>query len=199
MLGIAGTGAVSWPNGDSRLRGAIKWLITFSYFFTGSFSKHITDLSLRLTAFISMATTERETVEVSEELTHVRQFLQIEEARFPDSLKVEFDIEESMERELMPPMLLQPIVENALRHGRDRAGNLNISISARRWDDEVLFRISDTGETHDTADFFNGRGIGLKNVNNRLQTLHGNTVQLERNTPAGVVATIRIPAGRHGD
>ncbi len=147
----------------------------------------------------AMATTERETVEVSEELTHVRQFLQIEKARFSESLTVQYDIEESVELELIPPMLLQPIVENALRHGRDRAGNVTISISARRQEDEVLFRISDTGDTQDTADFFNGRGIGLKNVNNRLQTLYGNTVQLERNTPAGVIATIRIPAGRHGD
>ncbi len=147
----------------------------------------------------AMATTERETVAVSEELKHVRQFLQIEKTRFEESLHVEFDVDETVEQERIPPMLLQPIVENALRHGKDRAGNVNISISAKRQDEDILFRIADTGETNETADFLGGRGIGLKNVDNRLRTLFGNAVQLNRNSPAGVVVSIRIPAGRHGD
>ncbi len=147
----------------------------------------------------AMATTERDTVSISEELKHVRQFLQIEQTRFEDSLHVEFDVEESVETEPIPPMLLQPIVENALRHGKDLAGRVDLSIRARWEEDDILFQIADKGETSDTNNFFNGRGIGLKNVNNRLRTLYGSTIELRRNSPKGVVVSIRIPAGRHGD
>lgn len=147
----------------------------------------------------AMATTERETVAISEELKHVRQFLQIEQTRFEESLHVDFEIEESVETERIPPMLLQPIVENALRHGKEVTGQVNLSIRARWEEDDILFQIADTGETSDTQNFFNGRGIGLKNVNNRLRTLYGSTIQLDRNSPKGVVVSLRIPAGRHGD
>ncbi len=146
----------------------------------------------------ALATTDRETVPIAEELRHIRDYLEIEQARFDDSLSVSYSIDETVESQAIPPMLLQPIVENAIRHGKDVEGRVRLVIEAR-WDDEdVLFEISDCGTTSEVSDFYGGRGIGLKNVNNRLKTLYNNTIQIRPNRPDGVVVSVAIPGGRNG-
>lgn len=144
----------------------------------------------------AMATTERPTVAVSEELTHVRQFLQIEQARFEENLQVEWHVDGSVEQERMPPMLLQPIVENALLHGKDSQGRVFLSLRAERRGEEVVFEIADSGSSTSVDGFSNGRGMGLRNVNDRLRTLYGRTITISRNGSHGVVVSMSLPVSR---
>lgn len=144
----------------------------------------------------TLSTTERDTVSVGEELTHIRQFLQIEQTRFGENLKVDYDIDSAVESLPIPPMLLQPIVENSLRHGKDSEGRVHIHIQADWIGTDVIFQIADHGSGSDVRAFHTGRGIGLKNVRNRLRTLYGNTIRIEPNEPQGVVVSISIPADR---
>ena len=146
----------------------------------------------------TLATTERETVLVADELKNIRDYIEIEQARFEDNLSVAYKIDRSVESQTIPPMLLQPIVENALRHGTDGEGRVDLSIEALWKRDEVVFRIGDHGATNGVRNFFSGRGTGLKNVNNRLKTLYNSTVQIVPNVPTGVIVSFSIPGGRNG-
>jgi len=143
----------------------------------------------------ALSTTERDTVTVSEELGHLRDFLEIEQLRFEDSLSITFQIDSSIESLSMPPMLLQPIVENALRHGGDEAGRVEILIRAELRENEVVFGVEDHGTLSAGSDFFGSRGIGLKNVENRLRTYYGKSIVIRPNNPAGTIVTLSIPAG----
>jgi PAS domain-containing protein len=147
----------------------------------------------------TLATTDRETVPVAEELKHIRDYVEIEQTRFEGNLSVGYRIDGSVESQSMPPMLLQPIVENALRHGKDKEGKVHLSIQAEWHGDDVVFCIGDHGTASQVRDFYSGRGIGLKNVNNRLKTLYNSSIQIRPNTPTGVVVSVSIPGGRNGD
>ncbi len=146
----------------------------------------------------TLATTERETVLVADELKHIRDYIEIEQTRFEGDLSVSYAIDNTVESQSMPPMLLQPIVENALRHGKDDNGRVDLSIKAEWNSDDVVFRIADHGSTSELRDFYGGRGIGLKNVNNRLRTLYNNAIQIRPNEPRGVVVSVAIPGGKNG-
>jgi len=137
-------------------------------------------------------------VPLREELEFLRSYLDIEQMRFPDRLTVTFDIEPKTQELLVPQLILQPLVENALRHGilpREEAGR--VEISARVVDGQHLeLRVRDNGNGLPAANGSPGReGIGLQNVRSRLAQLYGAAQQLQIGNAAtgGVEARIRIP------
>lgn len=137
-------------------------------------------------------------VPLREELEFLRSYLEIEQMRFPDRLTVTFDIEPKAQDLLVPHLILQPLVENALRHGilpREEAGR--VQISARVVDgDQLELKVRDNGSGLAPANGNPGReGIGLQNVRSRLAQLYGAAQQLEIGNAAvgGVEARIRIP------
>lgn len=141
---------------------------------------------------------EVQEVPLSEEIEFLKGYLEIEQMRFPDRLTVAFDIEPNTQELLVPHLILQPLVENALRHGilpREEPGR--VEISSRIVDGrELELKIRDNGNGITTENSGGDReGIGLKNVRSRLAHLYGSAQRLTiQNAPGGgVEATVRIP------
>jgi LytS/YehU family sensor histidine kinase len=110
-------------------------------------------------------------VPLSQELQFVEQYLAIERVRFPDRLRVELMIESEVRNALVPIFLLQPLVENAIRHGVTRRVDAGrIAISARREGEMVHLSIRDDGVG---IDEHRSDGVGLSNTRERLRTLYG--------------------------
>jgi two-component sensor histidine kinase len=137
-------------------------------------------------------------VPLREELEFLRSYLEIEQMRFSDRLTVTFDIEPKAQDLLVPHLILQPLVENALRHGilpREEAGR--VEISARVLAGQHLeLRVRDNGNGLAPANDSVGReGIGLQNVRSRLAQLYSEAQQFEIGNAAGggVEARVRIP------
>ena len=137
-------------------------------------------------------------VPLREEIEFLKSYLEIEQMRFPDRLTVTFEIEPKAQDLLVPHLILQPLVENALRHGilpREEAGR--VEISAHVEDGKHLeMKVRDNGNGLTATNGSNGReGIGLKNVRSRLAQLYGDAQQFEIGNVAagGVEARIRIP------
>lgn len=122
----------------------------------------------------------RETVPLEQEIEHVKAYLAIEQARFGDRLKVVFDLE-PFSGVMVPPLILQPLVENAVKHGifPKREGG-TVIIRAKRVDGGVELTVADDGVGFDEAtikEILEKEGptdrIGLFNVNRRLENLYG--------------------------
>ena len=130
----------------------------------------------------------RDEIRLDDELLFVRQYLEIEQVRFGDGLKVNWSIEERARDALVPEFILQPIVENAIRHGLSRRlGARNIAFSATVEGASLRLAIRDDGPgisptgTHD--------GIGLSNTRARLSALYGDAGAVDlRPSPAGIGA-----------
>ena len=133
---------------------------------------------------------------LADELQFVRQFLAIEEVRFSDRLRPEIAVDPETLDAAVPELLLQPLVENALRHGlARRLGATLLRIEARREGRDLLIRVIDDGPGPDDARDDAGEGLGLGNTRQRLATLYGDRARLELTTPpqGGGVVTVRLP------
>lgn len=146
-----------------------------------------------------MQSGKRQWITLDEEIRFLEQYLEIEQVRFSDRLGVIWSIEETIRVALVPEFILQPIVENAVRHGiakRTEAGV--IGISARESDGELVLRVRDNGPGYyPTPDI----GVGLANTRARLETLYGEAGRLEviNADEGGTIVTIRFPLRRASD
>ena len=115
--------------------------------------------------------TDEQEVTLEQELYLTRLYLEIEQTRFSDRLAVCYDIAPNTQSALLPALLLQPVVENAVRHGiAPRAGVGELAVRAEKQGDRLLLQVRDNGQgAADTA----ARGIGLRNLESRLATLYG--------------------------
>ncbi len=140
-------------------------------------------------------------VSLEEEIAHVERYLRLEQARFRDSLHVIFDIPPEALDAVVPAMSLQPLVENAVRHGvEQRVGSGRIEISARQAGDDVELRVSDDGHGMEPRRVEAvlagaGGGIGVANVDARLRATFGERYALRiRSRPgAGTTALMTVP------
>ncbi|MBT0587417.1 histidine kinase [Alteromonas sp. SM 2104] len=127
----------------------------------------------------SLENTGSETCTLSDDIKLVRLYLSIEEVRFSNRLNVDFDISTSAQSALLPNMLLQPIVENAIKYGIEscKKGGV-ISIRADVLSDTLVISVINT--RHDNAvDLPKGFGIGLQNTRERLDTFFGGRTSVE--------------------
>ena len=134
-------------------------------------------------------------VTLAEELDFVRTYLAIEEVRFSDRLRPVFDIAPDVGGAAVPEFILQPLVENALRHGlAQRVGATLLRIEARREGVELVLSVTDDGPGPGAA-AQPGEGVGLGNTRERLATLYGERgrLTLERTAQGGARATVRLP------
>jgi len=136
-------------------------------------------------------------VPLERELDLVQQYVSIQQMRFTDRLNVSFDVAPDARLALVPHLVLQPLVENAIRHGiAPRAAPGHVRIAAGRHDDRLRLIVEDDGVgigegRADTA----GSGLGLQSTRARLEQLYGTAarVDLQRRTPGGVTATVDLP------
>ena len=136
-------------------------------------------------------------VELKEELDFLSKYLEIEQTRFRDRLSVVFDIQADTLDALVPNLLLQPLVENAIKHGigpRPTPGQ--IVVRSRRVGAMLELDVQDNGVGLSAArltDF--NRGVGLSNTRSRLDHLYGSLHRFEFRQPAegGLLVLIAIP------
>ena len=147
-----------------------------------------------------LADMETQEVTLARELEYLRLYLSIEQMRFSDRLRVDIDVDPELLDAAVPHMALQPIVENAIRHGVGmRATPGVISISARREHGQLLIRVQDDGPGFGCrlpeAGAQAGMGLGLANTRARLKQLHGDAAGLrtEAGAEGGAVVTLLLP------
>jgi len=135
-------------------------------------------------------------VALAEELDFVRQYLGIEQVRFSDRLRPVFSVDPAVLGAAVPEFVLQPLVENALRHGlAKRVTATLLQIEARRDGDDLLLTVTDDGPGPGGTAAEAAEGVGLGNTRERLATLYGARARLElAATPeGGARATVRLP------
>jgi signal transduction histidine kinase len=130
------------------------------------------------------------------ELERAVAYLEILKIRMGGRLAVQVEVPDVLRDTALPPMMLQTLVENAIKHGLEpRTAGGTVWIRARRHEDRVELTVADDGEGFQART--RGTGIGLKNVRERLRLLYGADAALSvvANFPTGVAATIAVPAG----
>ena len=134
-------------------------------------------------------------VTLREELEAIDEYLDIESIRFGPKLRIEKLIDPGSLDVVVPSMLLQPIVENSIKHGLSpKIGEGRITIRSTRQDGHAIIDVIDNGVgvSRDHADRVNTGGIGLKNVNERLRVIYGANYQLHLDSVPGEGTCARI-------
>jgi two-component system LytT family sensor kinase len=158
---------------------------------------------LRLSELLrdTMADSAREQVTLAEEIHTLMAFLEIEQLRLGGGLRVEWEIKDDARRVLVPYLVLQPFVENAVRHGIVPAGGAGqVRISARRWNGALELEVADDGvglPTDPPAGVRTGHtAIGIPNTRSRLAQLYGDRFSLELisgGTRTGTTVRLLLP------
>jgi hypothetical protein len=121
----------------------------------------------------SLVAVENKEISLREELEAARNYLAIEKIRFEENLEIEYEVEEKAEEFLVPCFLLNPLIENAVKHGlRASPKPLKIKISARLEGKSLILEVANTGSLNNSPNL-TGTKIGLKNVRERLEKLYG--------------------------
>ncbi|HQQ59430.1 MAG TPA: histidine kinase [Thermomonas sp.] len=143
----------------------------------------------------SLPSAEDEMSSVGAELERALAYLEILKIRMGDRLAVQVAVPEALRATPLPAMMLQTLVENAIKHGLEpRTGGGTIWIRAHRDDGLVAVTVADDGEGFNSKT--SGTGIGLKNVRERLRLRYAGAANLSviANFPSGVAATLTVPA-----
>jgi len=143
-----------------------------------------------------------ERIPFAEEYKLIQTYINIERARFRGRIRFAADIADGAHDVLMPPLLLQPLVENAIRHGiGDRVEGGTVTLTASRSGADWLFIVSDDGvgmepeqrqgllEAREAGDV---RGVGLLNINQRLHYEYGTPLQIESEPGRGTTIAVRV-------
>jgi len=142
----------------------------------------------------SLRTGRERTVALSQELDVVKSYLDLFAMRMGKRLRYRIDLPEALRSFRIPPLLIQPLVENAVKHGLEPSvDGGEVAVAAERADGMVRITVSDSGVgIRETA---GGSGIGLENVRRRLAIMYGDAGRLaiEENTVGGVKAIVEIP------
>jgi two-component system LytT family sensor kinase len=138
---------------------------------------------------------EAQEVSLRRELEYLQLYLSIEQVRFPDRLRAEISADPAILDAAVPQMGLQPIVENAIRHGLGRSSAAGrIQISAAHVDGNLEISIRDDGPGFPRDKASQGRGIGLANTRARLEQLYGGAAKLSiENGDPGAIVTMVLP------
>jgi hypothetical protein len=147
----------------------------------------------------SLPRTEDSLSTLGEEIERSRAYLEILRLRMGERLAMQIQVPEAMKRVPLPPMMLQTLVENAIKHGLEpspRGGT--VWVTAREADGKAAITVADDGRGF--SDDGGGTGIGLKNVRERLRLAYGESASfaIVSNYPAGVAATITVPLAGPG-
>jgi LytS/YehU family sensor histidine kinase len=140
-----------------------------------------------------------EEVTLSEEWRFVRHYLALEQVRLGARLEVAMEAEERALDCLVPSFILQPLVENAIRHGvARRVAGGRVAVRVRIEGDDLLVDVEDNGPGTGQDAASGSRGLGLRALRGRLEALQGGSGSLRLHTApgAGFTANVRLPARR---
>ena len=144
---------------------------------------------------LTLKSSDAQIVDFEQELEFLKCYLDIEHIRFQDRLTVELDIDPHALTAMVPNLILQPIVENAVRHGVARQTHSgHITIRARRQDERLIVKVDDNGPGLKVKS--NGSGIGISNTRARLEQFYGSdfNFQIANSAERGASVTLDVPA-----
>ena len=134
------------------------------------------------------------TLPLAEELELVRSYVAVEQARIGDRLSIVITASPDSLGQAVPVLLLQLLVENAIRHGvASVPGPGSIVVRANRDGDRLVLEVRDTGIGFSHAAATSGSGTGLRNIRNRLAHLYGTLAEFETRNEGGAVVIVRLP------
>lgn len=157
----------------------------------------------RLSAFLryTLANDAVTTVPLVKEVETLKLYLDIERLRFEDRLRVHFDIAPDAQGVEIPSLLLQPLVENAIKYGvAPKEDGADITVSARVDKGRMTLEVADTGPGLEGTSTKPG-SIGLPNTRERLHQVYGrnHSLKIRSNTPRGLIVMIDVPANNNDD
>jgi len=144
----------------------------------------------------SLSRTLHDPITLDQEIDMIKAYLNIQKIRMGDRLRFKIELPDAVRKHPFPPMLLQPLVENAVKHGLEpKMEGGEIMIKAMEEEDLIRIEVMDTGLGFSS---FHETGVGIGNVKERIQLLYGEKGRLiiEENKPSGVRAIIEVP--KHG-
>jgi signal transduction histidine kinase len=150
---------------------------------------------------LTLERTEQQEVPLEQELAFLQRYLEIMQIRFQGSLEVETQVDPVVNEALVPTLILQPLVENAVKHGVSKVdGGGRIAVSARREGDRLVLSVRDNGPGLDGTDATES-GLGLRNTRARLEHLYGaaQSLTLSALPDGGLVAEVRLPYHTRAD
>ena len=154
----------------------------------------------RLSSFLrySLDNDPMQKITLDQELAALKLYLDIEKVRFEERLSLELDIGDEAAKALIPSLLLQPLVENAIKYAiATSVDGGHIRIAAKVFAGDLLLELSDDGPGVELVDGLipNANGVGLRNTQERLAELYGNqhSFHLSKTSPHGLTVNIRIP------
>ncbi len=143
---------------------------------------------------------KKQEVPLEQELEMLRDYLEIQRARFGERLQYTLQVPDELHALMLPPMLLQPLVENAVLHGvAQSAEGGTVRITARRETDRVLIEVIDDGPGLGASEH-SGTGTGLNDLRARLQLLYGSSgaMHTQNNQQGGLTVQLVLPVGGVG-
>jgi len=173
-------------------------LNTISYLIqTAPARAHVT--LMKLTALLrGVLRSSDASVALGDEIDLVAAYLDIERARFEERLQVEIDVPETLRRVRVPALLVQPLVENAIKHGiANSRGGGSVAVRARAEREHLIITVRNTGLPTNEIEIAHGRrrGVGLANLDARLRHLYGDAARLALiATPSETCAEVVLPA-----
>lgn len=143
-------------------------------------------------------------IPMQKEIQHVEAYLSLEQARFPNRYHVTFQIEKELEQVMIPPFVLQVLVENAVRHAFPKhQKNCEVIVSALMKDGHVYMKVTDNGQGIDDdkmaqllkapVESLEGTGTALFNLDQRLRGIFGRQAALSIYSDQGTDISFRIP------
>jgi sensor histidine kinase YesM len=148
----------------------------------------------------ALSASYKEFVTLRDELDFIDSYLEIEKARFGERLEVTRAISKDILDTLIPSLILQPLVENSIKHGYGENGKMRIAITSYMNGELVQLVVTDEGRgvpDHIIRGVYTS-GTGLRNVSERLHRVYGEGygLELKENTPSGTIAIMTIPRER---
>ncbi|WP_026695138.1 sensor histidine kinase [Peribacillus kribbensis] len=149
-------------------------------------------------------------IPLEKELEHVRAYLSLEQARFPDKYEVGFDIGPGLEKFRLPPFVLQPLVENCIRHAFSGKQKGRVAVTVQYRGDDLYIEVTDNGRgiAPEVLDVIGkepvkskrGTGTALVNIRERLEGIYNNesSFNISSSEDAGTAIAIRIPSAKKG-
>ncbi|MBJ7409925.1 MAG: histidine kinase [Phenylobacterium sp.] len=153
------------------------------------------DMLEKLAGFlrVTLAADPEGMIPLEDELANIQAYLEIESVRFRDRLGVDFSCPDDLRGAVVPSFILQPLIENAVKHGVSRAtGAVTVRLEVARDGDDLVVLVEDDAER--LGEPAQGGGVGLKNIRQRLEVLYGPRGVLQTTArERGFLAMVRMP------
>ena len=146
------------------------------------------------------ALSNEKSIPFERELAHVEAYIRLEQMRMGEKLNVVYDIQEK--EFSLPPLMLQPLVENAVKHGLFyKANGGTVIIRSRQMNGKIVLSVQDDGvgfeATAKEADFDHREHHGLHNVRSRVEKMLGGSLRIDSYSELGTTVTLEFPVENH--